>query len=257
MKKQKKILFIVAGLALTGSLAACGSDESSPTKKVQEEQVTLKLDSTEIYPDENGYFEIKGESEDGATLSANGQDIPMEDGKFTLSSTFTGSETQVLTLTASKKGEEDNAQSVNVHPAKEKVYGLNEEAIVTDSSGNQLYSIKITKVTKDISESGKNLVVNNSYGDNLSNPLEVQVEFKNIGSSEAIGFHKQYLLAYDGDGKQLEDSNYQDGQDLVGQGRTTSSIVWYDLNGSQTTNVQFDYNVSETGKVIKFDIPIN
>ncbi len=254
---MKNILFVLMAALLSVGLTACGDEPKAEEKTAAKEkkEVSLTLDKNEITPDENGYFEVQGTTEKGAKVYIEGSEIDVdENGWFGVNNTYTGDGDKTLSIEAKKKGEKENLQIVTLHKPKEKIYGLNEEAIVKQG-GENLFSITINKTSYDLSKDWYERA--DAYPDvNSNNLIEVVYTLKNYSAGENFDSLFTDFTVYDDAGSTLELVDYTGAGNGNGisNGKNTKYTLWYELT-SKTSKIAIDY--SHDGHNLSFVSSIN
>ena len=147
----------------------------------------------------------------------------------------------------SESGQETNGNQL---------FGLNEEAIIRDSSGKEMYSLKIIKATT-------NLTVNDDfYTDGKpDNTVEVTYEYKNYNYESPMLISSQFMEAFDQNNYAGKNMSMMDGQTEVSQGRSSQSTIWFVMNDVMIDKgeIEIEYvNVFSLGfvGVVKFRVPL-
>lgn len=105
---------------------------------------------------------------------------------------------------------------------KMKSFSQGEEAIIKDSSGKEMYGLKILKATTNISETSE------SYTDGKpENTIEVTYEYRNINYEKPMLISSQFVEAFDKNGKAGKNMSMMDGQTEVSPGHSAQSTVWF------------------------------
>lgn len=137
-----------------------------------------------------------------------------------------------------------NMQSERINESTEetieitKEFGLNEEAVIKDASGKEMYSLKIINATTNLNSS------DDAYTDGKpDNTIQVTYEYKNINNPESLIILSQFMAAFDTDGKAGKNMNMMDGQTQVSQGRSSQSTVWFVMDGpmQDQDSVEIEY----------------
>ena len=147
----------------------------------------------------------------------------------------------------SESGQETNGNQL---------FGLNEEAIIRDSSGKEMYSLKIIKATT-------NLTVNDDfYTDGKpDNTVEVTYEYKNYNYESPMLISSQFMEAFDQNNYAGKNMSMMDGQTEVSQGRSSQSTIWFVMNdvmidkGEIEIEYVNDFSLGFDG-VVKFRVPL-
>lgn len=140
---------------------------------------------------------------------------------------------------------------------KTSVKGINEESIYK-SNGKEALSIKVTEATTNQSAFPEHMLSLDDY--DTQNMVAVKFEFKNISLSDDYGMNGAELIAYDATGKSYEMVNQQDGQDYVGEGRSsTSQFYWEVPNATNINEIEIDYKPLSNADSPKttFKIPVS
>lgn len=138
-----------------------------------------------------------------------------------------------------ERAEEEAASKEKEYLESEISFGLNEEAVITDSSKNPAYSVKIIKATTALSQSGD--FYTNGKPDNT---VEITYEYKNYNIDEAMDVAVQFFAAYDSDGLAGETQSIQDGQNEISKGKSARSTIWIVMDKSmlETNEIEIDYS---------------
>ncbi|WP_165004434.1 MULTISPECIES: hypothetical protein [unclassified Enterococcus] len=124
--------------------------------------------------------------------------------------------------------------------SQKKTYGLNEEAILKDDQGNNIYSLKILKATT--TSTSPDSVLTNEEHNNL---IEVVYEYKNYNYPKAMSVKSQFLSAYDTNGIAGKDLGYMHGQTEVSSGgKASQSTMWFEMNSDlkDMNEIEIDYS---------------
>lgn len=139
---------------------------------------------------------------------------------------------------------------------KSKTYAPGEEAIIKDSSGKEMYGLKILKATTNLSQA------DNAYTDGKpDNTIEVTYEYRNINYETPLIISSQFLAAYDSKGKAGKNMNMMDGQTEVSPGRSSQSTVWFvmdsPMKNESETEIEYlnDFSLGFEG-VAKFKVSL-
>lgn len=124
--------------------------------------------------------------------------------------------------------------------SKEKNFGLNEEAFITNkSTGEKIYSIKIIKATTVIKTN------DNLYTDGKpENTVEITYEYKNYKNQNPMIISSQFLGAFDSNGSAGKASGLMDGQTQVTEGRSSQTTTWFTMNGKMTDKNEIEIEYS-------------
>lgn len=107
-------------------------------------------------------------------------------------------------------------------PSSQITLGINEEAIITDYEDNPIYSIKITKATKNLSRT------DDIYTDGKpENTIEVTYEYKNYSYEALLEVNSQFLSVYNSEGVAGNKVGMQDGQTEVPDGKVATATTWF------------------------------
>lgn len=152
--------------------------------------------------------------------------------------------------------ESSTASQTQTNLSQKKTYGLNEEAILKDDQGNDIYSIKIIKATTSISPDSVA-----TYEDH-NNLVEVVYEYKNYNYPKAMSISTQFLSAYDINGIAGKDLGYMDGQTEVSSGgKASQSTMWFEMssNPKDMNEIEIDYSNDfslDFDGTISFKVPL-
>lgn len=143
-------------------------------------------------------------------------------------------------LSNSEKPKESTPSSQTSSESNQiKTYGLNEEAILKDDQGNNIYSLKIIKATTAITPDSVA-----TYDEHM-NLIEVVYEYKNYNYPNAMSVSTQYISAYDPNGLAGKDLGYMDGQTEVSSGgKASQSTMWFEMNidPNDISEIEIDYS---------------
>lgn len=143
-------------------------------------------------------------------------------------------------LSNSEKPKESTSSSqASSESTQIKTYGLNEEAILKDEQGNNIYSLKIIKATTAITPDSVA-----TYDEHV-NLIEVVYEYKNYNYPNAMSVSTQYISAYDPNGLAGKDLGYMDGQTEVSSGgKASQSKMWFEMNSNPNdiSEIEIDYS---------------
>ncbi|WP_242387287.1 hypothetical protein [Enterococcus gallinarum] len=120
-----------------------------------------------------------------------------------------------------------------------KTLGMNEEAIVKDDQGKNIYSLKIIKATTSITPDSV------ATHDEHNNLIEIVYEYKNYNYPNAMSVSTQFLSAYDTNGLAGKDIGYMDGQTKVSSGgKASQSTMWFEMNSdpNNMNEIEIDYS---------------
>lgn len=136
------------------------------------------------------------------------------------------------------------------------VYGLDEEAILTDNNNQNLYSLKIIKATTNLSETSE------SYTDGKpENTIEVTYEYKNYNMDSPMIISSQFMEAFDENGLAGKNMSMMRGQSEVSKDRSAQSTIWFVMNDSVSDKSEIeieyvnDFSLGFDG-VLKFKVPL-
>lgn len=138
---------------------------------------------------------------------------------------------------------------------KKSEYGLNVDVPLTDGSKETL-RLKATKASTNQADFPEHMISLDTY--DTSKMVSVTFEYTNVAYGEAFLPHAQYFQAFTKDGKSLERVNQQDGQDMVTEGRTGTTKLFWELpiDGSQFDEIEIDF-VPSNEKVATFKLPVS
>ncbi|MEQ7162470.1 hypothetical protein ABQE15_16630 [Enterococcus gallinarum] len=177
-----------------------------------------------------------GQGGDGGDAKASG-DINLQ---TTIDSLRTENSRLKSQLSNSEKPQESTSSSqASSESTKIKTYGLNEEAILKDDQGNNIYSLKIIKATTAITPDSV------ATYDEHTNLIEVVYEYKNYNYPNAMSVSTQYISAYDPNGLAGKDLGYMDGQTEVSSGgKASQSKMWFEMNSdpNDISEIEIDYS---------------
>ncbi|MDT2427682.1 hypothetical protein ABQD97_06105 [Enterococcus avium] len=158
-------------------------------------------------------------------------------------------DTDVQTSSSSESGE--STSSV-------KTFNPGEEAIIKNSSGKEMYGLKILKATTNLSADSSS----EAYTDGKpENTVEVTYEYRNINYDKPMLISSQFVEAFDEDGKAGKNMSMMDGQTEVSQGRSSQSTVWFvmdkPMGDAKEIDVEYlnDFSLGFEG-VAKFKVPL-
>lgn len=171
----------------------------------------------------------------GGETDANNNDL-----QTTIDSLRTENSKLKSQLSNSEKPKESTSSSPTSSESNQiKTYGLNEEAILKDDQGNNIYSLKIIKATTAITPDSVA-----TYDDHI-NLIEVVYEYKNYNYPNAMSVSTQYISAYDPNGLAGKDLGYMDGQTEVSSGgKASQSTMWFEMNSdpNDISEIEIDYS---------------
>lgn len=177
-----------------------------------------------------------GQGGDGGDAKASG-DINLQ---TTIDSLRTENSRLKSQLSNSEKPQESTSSSqASSESTQIKTYGLNEEAILKDDQGNNIYSLKIIKATTAITPDSV------ATYDEHTNLIEVVYEYKNYNYPNAMSVSTQYISAYDPNGLAGKDLGYMDGQTEVSSGgKASQSKMWFEMNSdpNDISEIEIDYS---------------
>lgn len=177
-----------------------------------------------------------GQGGDGGDAKASG-DINLQ---TTIDSLRTENSRLKSQLSNSEKPQEPTSSSqASSESTQIKTYGLNEEAILKDDQGNNIYSLKIIKATTAITPDSV------ATYDEHTNLIEVVYEYKNYNYPNAMSVSTQYISAYDPNGLAGKDLGYMDGQTEVSSGgKASQSKMWFEMNSdpNDISEIEIDYS---------------
>lgn len=177
-----------------------------------------------------------GQGGDGDDAKASG-DINLQ---TTIDSLRTENSRLKSQLSNSEKPQESTSSSqASSESTQIKTYGLNEEAILKDDQGNNIYSLKIIKATTAITPDSV------ATYDEHTNLIEVVYEYKNYNYPNAMSVSTQYISAYDPNGLAGKDLGYMDGQTEVSSGgKASQSTMWFEMNSdpNDISEIEIDYS---------------
>lgn len=157
----------------------------------------------------------------------------------------------------SSETETTTEESSSTEEIINKPYKLGEEAILQDSEGTKLYSLKIIKATTAITP---NSVA--TYDDSHKNLVEITYEYKNYSVEKALSVSTQFLSAYDQNGLAGKNLGYMDGQTEVSSGgKASQSTMWFEMNSDPTKENSIEIEYSNDFSIgfdgtLSFNVPL-
>jgi hypothetical protein len=137
-----------------------------------------------------------------------------------------------------------------------KAYELNEEAILTDDKGTDLYSLKIISATTNLTETSE------FYTDGKpENTIEVTYEYKNYNMEKPFLISSQFMEAIDSNGLAGKNMSMMRGQTEVSIGRSARTTIWFVMNKPVTDEEEIeieyinDFTLGFEG-VLSFTVPL-
>ena len=122
---------------------------------------------------------------------------------------------------------------------EQRIYNINEEAVIEDANNQPMYSLKIVEVNKGTDKTSE------QYTDGKpDNTIEVVYEYKNYNMDTPIKISSQFLSAYSKDGKTGKTMSMMDGQTEVAKDRSSQSRIWIVMPDPVDTlsEIGIDYN---------------
>lgn len=122
---------------------------------------------------------------------------------------------------------------------EQRIYNINEEAVIEDANNQPMYSLKIVEVNKGTDKTSE------EYTDGKpDNTIEVVYEYKNYNMDTPIKISSQFLSAYSKDGKTGKTMSMMDGQTEVAKDRSSQSRIWIVMPDPVDTlsEIGIDYN---------------
>lgn len=122
---------------------------------------------------------------------------------------------------------------------EQRIYNINEEAVIGDANNQPMYSLKIVEVNKGTDKTSE------QYTDGKpDNTIEVVYEYKNYNMDTPIKISSQFLSAYSKDGKTGKTMSMMDGQTEVAKDRSSQSRIWIVMPDPVDTlsEIGIDYN---------------
>ena len=207
-----------------------------------------------IIPDNQGVFKYYTKSKDISSrfFFSDDTDITVGDKKIT-------------------ENDLDYSKAVNVYPnegylallSKERkqipdnVFSLNEEAIIFDYKGRDLYSLKITNVQASLSQTDE--THNNSKP---RNTIEISYEYKNYSYESPIEVSSEFLTVYNQNNSAGKKVSINNEQTKVSNGKSATTTTWFtmpeSLQDSDAIKIVYedDFSLGLYGS-ITFDISLN
>lgn len=139
---------------------------------------------------------------------------------------------------------------------KYNVYGLNEEAVLTDDDGTDLYSLKIISATKNLTETSEFYTEGKP-----ENTVEVTYEYKNYNMETPFLISSQFMEAIDSNGLAGKNMSMMRGQTEVSIGRSARTTIWFVMNAPVTDEEEIeieyinDFTLGFEG-VLRFKVPL-
>ena len=155
-----------------------------------------------------------------------------------------------------KSESESNSKNSN-SKNNDKTASIN-ESVSFGANGKELIKLKVTKVSS--SPDSFPDYMKSTTGFDTSKMIAVSIEYTNIAYGDSYLPYAQYFQAYTKDGKTLERSNSQNGQDAVADGRSGSTTIFFQSTDqtSALNEIEMDFmSKDNSGKLCTFNLPVS
>lgn len=164
-------------------------------------------------------------------------------------------ELENVKTSSSTQDSQETTDSSSDETSSDKTYGLNEEAILSDSSGNKMYGLKILKATTALTETD-DFYTNGKP----ENTVQITYEYTNYNYEKPLLIRSQFIETYY-DNQAGDTLSMMDGQTEVTKGRSSQTTIWSVMQTTMTdkNEVEIEYvNDFSTGfeGSLKFKVPV-